>query len=83
METLSTTEIIQMQERYIPNSKELPTPPRLRLTPQQRAFYDENGYLLVKNLFTQDEMNAWKNHLQEIILGKSKSSEVIFISISL
>ncbi|HLJ53786.1 MAG TPA: phytanoyl-CoA dioxygenase family protein [Chthonomonadaceae bacterium] len=31
-----------------------------RLTPEQKAFYDENGYLLVKGVLTRDEAAAYR-----------------------
>ena len=36
-------------------STTLPTSQESQLTPEQIAFYQENGYLLVKGLFSREE----------------------------
>jgi phytanoyl-CoA hydroxylase len=47
------------------------------LTPEQRAFYQDNGYLLVKGLFTKDEAAHYRQECHDLAerLAKHKSMD--------
>ena len=40
----------------------MPTAERTTLTPDHKRYYDENGYVVVSGLFTDDEVDAYREH---------------------
>ena len=39
------------------------------LTPAQKTFYEENGYLVLKSVFTEDECQCFVQHLEDLHAG--------------
>ena len=40
------------------------------LTPEQRLFYDENGYLVIRNLVKHEDIDVYRQRFQDICSGK-------------
>ena len=40
------------------------------LSDAQRTFYDENGYLVVPQLFASEDLDVWKRRLAAIVNGE-------------
>jgi phytanoyl-CoA hydroxylase len=40
------------------------------LTPEQRAAYDERGYVVVRDLFGASELARWRDRFQDLVLGR-------------
>ncbi|XP_068204119.1 phytanoyl-CoA dioxygenase, peroxisomal-like [Palaemon carinicauda] len=41
-----------------------------RLTPAQRAFYEENGFLVIPNLVPHDLINKWRGRFLDLVEGR-------------
>nr|XP_045596155.1 phytanoyl-CoA dioxygenase, peroxisomal-like isoform X1 [Procambarus clarkii] len=44
-----------------------------RLTPAQRAFYEENGFLVIPNLVPHDKIDQWKERFLDLVEGRVES----------
>lgn len=44
------------------------------LTPEQRMFYDENGYLVIRNLVKHEDIQMYRERFQDICSGKTPPS---------
>jgi len=42
------------------------------LTHEQRVFYDREGYLIIRGLFTPEEVHVWNSHFIELCNNKAK-----------
>lgn len=42
---------------------------KIVITPEQKAFYEENGYLIVKGILNADEIEMYRKRAREIALG--------------
>ncbi|RXG52656.1 Phytanoyl-CoA dioxygenase, peroxisomal, partial [Armadillidium vulgare] len=63
----SKNEVIQHFQYTLDNPK---------LTKDQRVFYEENGYLLIKNLVKHEYLDRWRQRFMDLIEGRAYSENM-------
>lgn len=60
--------------RYTPGSDEKPIGAKGRLTSQQRAFYEKNGFLVIPKLVSKADIEMYRKRFLDIIEGRVQYS---------
>jgi len=75
----SSAQAAAVLQQTSPSFKYTLDSPDSPFTLQDRKFYEENGYFVVKNLFSQEELKIYADRFQEICEGKVKVPGMIMM----